>query len=39
MLLDLAIIGIVVRMIFTAAKSRMSPGENGGRDNRPAPSE
>jgi hypothetical protein len=39
MLLDLAIIGIVVRMIFTAAKSRISPGESGGRDGRPASSE
>jgi hypothetical protein len=38
MLLDLAIIGIVVRMIFTVAKSRISPRENGGRDNGPAPS-
>lgn len=38
MLLDLAIIGIVVRMIFTAARSRIAPrsGENGGRDSRPA---
>ncbi|HUE07160.1 MAG TPA: potassium channel family protein [Acidimicrobiales bacterium] len=39
MLLDLAIIGVVVRMIFTAARSRISPGDGGGRDNRPAPAE
>ena len=39
MLLDLAIIGIVVRMIFTAAKSRIAPAGNGGRDNRPAPAD
>jgi lysylphosphatidylglycerol synthetase-like protein (DUF2156 family) len=39
MLLDLAIIGVVVRMIFTAARSRISPGENGERDSRPAPAE
>ena len=39
MLLDLAIIGIVVRMIFTAAKSRIAPAGNDGRDNRPAPAE
>ena len=39
MLLDLAIIGIVVRMIFTAAKSRIPPTDNGGRDSRPAPAE
>jgi hypothetical protein len=40
MLLDLAIIGVVVRMILTAARSRISPGENGGgRDNRPATAE
>ena len=39
MLLDLAIIGVVVRMIFTAARSRISPGDAGGRDSRPAPAE
>jgi hypothetical protein len=39
MLLDLAIIGIVVRMIFTAARSRISPGDAAGRDSRPAPAE
>jgi NADH:ubiquinone oxidoreductase subunit 2 (subunit N) len=39
MLLDLAIIGIVVRMILTAARSRIAPRENGRRDNRPAPAE
>jgi hypothetical protein len=39
MLLDLAIIGIVVRMILTAARSRIAPRENGGHDNRPAPAE
>jgi hypothetical protein len=39
MLLDLAIIGVVVRMIFTAARSRIAPRENGGRDSRPAPAE
>ncbi|HEX4176168.1 MAG TPA: potassium channel family protein [Acidimicrobiales bacterium] len=39
MLLDLAIIGVVVRMIFTAARSRIAPGESGGRDSRPAPAE
>ncbi len=39
MLLDLAIIGIVVRLIFTAARSRIAPGESGGRDSRPAPAE
>lgn len=39
MLLDLAIIGIVVRMIFTAARSRMAPAGNSGRDNTPAPAE
>ncbi len=39
MLLDLAIIGIVVRMIFTAAKSRIEPSGSGGRDSRPAPAE
>ena len=38
MLLDLAIIGIAVRMIFTAARSRIAPRENG-RDSRPAPAE
>ena len=36
MLLDLAIIGVVVRLIFTAARSRIAPGDNGGRDSRPA---
>jgi hypothetical protein len=39
MLLDLAIIGVVVRMIFTAARSRIAPGESGRRDSRPAPAE
>jgi voltage-gated potassium channel len=39
MLLDLAIIGVVVRMIFTAARSRIAPGGNDGRDSRPAPAE
>jgi hypothetical protein len=39
MLLDLAIIGVAVRMIFTAARSRIAPGESGGRDSRPAPAE
>jgi hypothetical protein len=39
MLLDLAIIGIVVRMIFTAARSRISPGDAAGRDSGPAPAE
>jgi hypothetical protein len=39
MLLDLAIIGLVVRMIFTAARSRIAPREIGGRDSRPAPAE
>jgi hypothetical protein len=39
MLLDLAIIGVVVRMIFTAARSRIAPAQNGGRDSRPAPAE
>jgi voltage-gated potassium channel len=39
MLLDLAIIGIVVRMILTAARTRIAPGTNGGRDSRPAPAE
>lgn len=39
MLLDLAIIGVAVRMIFTAARNRIAPGENAGRDNRPAPAE
>ena len=36
MLLDLAIIGVVVRMIFSAARSRVAPGENDGHDSRPA---
>jgi hypothetical protein len=39
MLLDLAIIGVVVRMIFTVARSRIAPQETGGRDSRPAPAE
>jgi voltage-gated potassium channel len=39
MLLDLAIIGVVVRMIFTAAKSRIAPGGNGGPDKGPAPAD
>jgi hypothetical protein len=39
MLLDLAIIGIVVRMIFTAARSRIAPREEAGGANRPAPAE
>jgi voltage-gated potassium channel len=39
MLLDLAIIGIVVRMILTAARSRIAPGGNGQGDGRPAPAE
>jgi 4-amino-4-deoxy-L-arabinose transferase-like glycosyltransferase len=39
MLLDLAIIGIVVRMIFTAARSRIAPRDEGGRESRPAPAE
>jgi hypothetical protein len=39
MLLDLAIIGVVVRMIFTVARSRIAPPETGGRDSRPAPAE
>jgi amino acid transporter len=39
MLLDLAIIGVAVRMIFTAARSRIAPEESGGRDSRPAPAE
>ena len=39
MLLDLAIIGVVVRMIFTAARSRITPGPEGGRERRPAPAE
>lgn len=39
MLLDLAIIGVVVRLIFTAARSRIAPGGADGRDNRPAPAE
>jgi hypothetical protein len=39
MLLDLAIIGIVVRMIFTAARSRIAPAATAGSDNRPAPAE
>jgi hypothetical protein len=39
MLLDLAIIGVVVRMIFTAARSRIAPGGGGGRDSGPAPAE
>lgn len=38
MLLDLAIIGIVVRMIFTAARSRFAP-TGAGRDSGPAPAE
>jgi hypothetical protein len=36
MLLDLAIIGIVVRMIFTAARSRIAPRDEGGRASSPA---
>jgi hypothetical protein len=39
MLLDLAIIGVVVRLIFTAARSRIAPGEGARRDNGPAPAE
>ncbi len=39
MLLDLAIIGVVVRMIFTAARSRIAPGADGGDVGRPAPAE
>jgi hypothetical protein len=39
MLLDLAIIGVVVRMILSAARSRIVPRETGGRDNRSAPAE
>jgi hypothetical protein len=39
MLLDLAIIGVVVRMILTAARSRIAPEQNGGRDSRPAPAD
>jgi hypothetical protein len=39
MLLDLALIGIAVRMILTAARSRIAPSENAGRDSRPAPAE
>jgi voltage-gated potassium channel len=39
MLLDLAVIGLVVRMIFTAARSRIAPAQTGGRDSRPAPAE
>jgi hypothetical protein len=39
MLLDLAIIGIVVRMIINAARSRIAPRDGGGRDSRPAPAE
>ena len=39
MLLDLAIIGVVVRMILTAARSRIAPEADGGRENRPAPAE
>jgi hypothetical protein len=39
MLLDLAIIGVVVRLIFTAARSRIAPRGNGGRDSRPGPAE
>jgi hypothetical protein len=39
MLLDLAIIGVVVRMIFTAARSRIAPGESAGRASRPAPAD
>src|SRR5580692_3130599 len=39
MLLDLAIIGMVVRMILTAARSRIAPEQNGGRDSRPAPAD
>jgi hypothetical protein len=38
MLLDLLIIGVVVRMIFTAAKSRIAPA-GAGRDSRPVPAE
>lgn len=38
MLLDLLIIGVVVRMIFTAARSRITPA-SAGRDSRPAPAE
>jgi voltage-gated potassium channel len=39
MLLDLALIGVVVRMIFNAARTRIAPAQNGGRDSRPAPAE
>jgi voltage-gated potassium channel len=39
MLLDLAIIGVAVRMIFTAARSRIAPSDAGGRDSGPAPAE
>jgi hypothetical protein len=39
MLLDLAIIGVVVRMILTAARSRIAPEQNGGHDSRPAPAD
>jgi NADH:ubiquinone oxidoreductase subunit 2 (subunit N) len=39
MLADLAIIGIVVRMILTAARSRIAPRSNGGHESRPAPAE
>jgi hypothetical protein len=39
MLLDLAIIGIAVRMIFTAAKNRIAPAGNADRDGRAAPAE
>ena len=38
MLLDLAIIGVVVRMIFTAARSRFAPAASA-RDSGPAPAE
>ena len=39
MLLDLLIIGVVVRMILTAARSRIAPTPGAGRDSRPAPAE
>lgn len=39
MLLDLAIIGVAVRMIFTAARSRIAPSGGPERDNRPVPAE
>jgi hypothetical protein len=39
MLLDLAIIGVAVRMIFTVARSRIAPAASAGSDDRPAPTE